>query len=82
MGRGRPWAIVLHSPRFCATSMLGRIQAWGAVVRRLVGIVSAVKLAEGVTNYLSLYHEITLHETPRQKRPFVVHRAAPHPFHG
>jgi hypothetical protein len=62
--------------------MLGRIQAWWAVVRRLVGIVSAVKLAEGVTNYLSLYHEITLHETPRQKRPLVVHRAAPHPFHG
>jgi hypothetical protein len=82
IARSASCANVLHGPRFCAVSVMGRAQAYLAVVRRLVGIVSAVKLAEGVTNYLSLYHEITLHETPRQKRPLVVHRAAPHPFHG
>jgi len=61
---------------------MGRVQSCSAIVRRLVGIASAVKLAEGVTSYLWLYHEITLHETPRQKRPLVVHRADPHLFRG
>jgi len=41
IGGSAECANVLHSPRFCATSMLGRIQAWWAVVRRLVGISSA-----------------------------------------
>jgi len=35
-------AIVLHSPRFCASSVLGRTQACWAVVWRLVGIASAI----------------------------------------
>jgi hypothetical protein len=54
---------------------MGRAQPCLVTVKRLVGIVLAVKLAEGVKSYLSLSHESTLHETPRQKRPLVVHRA-------
>jgi hypothetical protein len=46
-------AIVLHSPRFCAVSVMGRAQACSPVVRRLVGISSAVKLAEEADGYLA-----------------------------
>jgi len=41
MGRGGSCAIVLHGPRFCASSVLGRAQPCCAVARRLVGIAAA-----------------------------------------
>jgi hypothetical protein len=53
MGCSAWCAKVLHSPRFCAVSVMGRAQACWAVVRRLVGKVSAVKLAEEAEGYLS-----------------------------
>ena len=37
-------AIVLHGPRFRETSVLGRTHAWWAVVRRLVGRLSAARV--------------------------------------
>jgi len=40
-GRGGSCAIVLHGPRFCASSVLGRAQPCCAVARRLVGIAAA-----------------------------------------
>jgi transposase InsO family protein len=50
------------------------------VVGRLVGNVSAVKLAEEVTSYLSLYNEVRPHESLGQRPPLVVHRADQHLF--
>lgn len=42
-----PDAIVLHSPRFCATSALRHVLVWSAVTRSLVGCVSAGVVARG-----------------------------------
>jgi hypothetical protein len=49
MGRSRPCAFVLHSPRFCAVFVLGCTQAYSAVVWRLVGIASAVGTKSSIT---------------------------------
>jgi hypothetical protein len=43
MDRSLSCALVLHGPRFCAASVLGSVRACWAVVRRLVGIASAIK---------------------------------------
>jgi hypothetical protein len=40
-GRGREYALVLHSPRFWEAAVLARGWPCWAVVRRLVGIVAA-----------------------------------------
>jgi hypothetical protein len=46
-GGGRPWAIVLHGPRFSRAPMLVGARSCQAVTRRLVGTASAAS-APGV----------------------------------
>ena len=82
MGGGQPRAIVLHGPGFWTASVLSRSQPCWAVVRRLVGIASAVKLAEEVTSFLSLDDEIRPHETLGQRIPLGMHRGDQHLFRG
>ena len=53
IARGASCGNVLHSPRFCPSSVLWCAQACWAVVSRLVGNVSAVKLAEEAGGDLS-----------------------------
>src|SRR5665648_5631 len=44
LARGASCAFVLHSPRFRAVLVVGRAQACWAVVRRLVGRLSAARV--------------------------------------
>jgi len=53
MGCSAWCANVLHGPRFCEASVLSRVQSCSPVVRRLVGIVSAVSNRRGSRGYLS-----------------------------
>jgi hypothetical protein len=56
------------------------MQEDAAVMRRLVGKVSAVKLAEEVTRYFSLYGEARPHESLVRRPPLVMQRADQHLF--
>jgi hypothetical protein len=44
--------------------------------------MSAVKLAEEVTSYLSPYNEVRLHESLGQRTQLAMHRADQHLFRG
>jgi hypothetical protein len=54
------------------------MQEDAAVMRRLVGNVLAVKLAEKVTSYLSLGNEVRPHESLGRRPPLVMQRTDQH----